>query len=156
WACVTYVVRIYTNLLVEPTVNPIKHFPVVTVGHKLMFPFLVVLFRFLDEQVKFLGPVLGSGFVAMTIFFLPGICGFIVWELKENWKLYRANRAATLRPILVGSHGETALRLLKPGFHSGTVPKLYAKLRRAERKGQLAAAHKCHEGLHHVEEDVRY
>jgi hypothetical protein len=155
WGAFAYVVRIYTNLLVEPTVNPIKHFPVVTVGHKLMLPFLVDLFNFLKEQVSFLGPFVGDGLVAITIFFLPGMFGFMVWEFKENWKLYRANRPAALRPVMIGSHGETMLRLLRPGFHSGTLPKLFAKLRRAERRGQERAAHRHHEGLHHVEESVR-
>jgi hypothetical protein len=154
WGTFAYIVRIYTNLLVEPTVNPIKHFPVVTVGHKLMLPFLVVLYHFLLEQLGFLGPVLGRGFVVVTIFFLPGIFGFIVWELKENWKLYRANRPEALKPVLIGSHGETMLRLLRPGFHSGTVPRLFAKLRRAERKGRARGVRKYHEGLHHVEESV--
>ena len=156
WFVITYVVRIYVNLLIEPTVNPIKHFPVVTVGHKLMLPFLMVLYHFLLENLSFLGPVLGRGFVVLTIFFLPGIFGFLVWELKENWRLYRANRPETLKPVVIGSHGETMLRLLRPGFHSGTVPKVLAKLRRAERKGNHAAAHKRHEALHHVEEGVRH
>src|SRR5262249_47735586 len=142
-------------LLIEPTVNPIKHFPVVTVGHKLMLPFLMVVFHFLEEQLHFLGPV-RKPFVVLTIFFIPGIFGFIVWELKENWKLYRANRSGTLGPVLVGSHGETVLRLLRPGFHSGTVPKIRRRLRRAERRGGGAPAHKQHEALHHVEEGVRH
>src|SRR5262249_19593731 len=33
----------------------------------------------------------------------------------------------------IGSHGETVRGLLQPGFHSGTVPRLYARLRKAER-----------------------
>jgi hypothetical protein len=156
WGAFAYVVRIYTNLLVEPTVNPIKHFPVVTVGHKLMLAFLKPLGLFLFAQVSFLGPVLGGGFVVVTIFFLPGICGFIVWELKENWRLYRANRSEGLRPVMIGSHGETMLRLLRPGFHSGTIPKLYAKLRTAERKGRARSVRKYHEGLHHAEEGLRH
>jgi hypothetical protein len=155
WGAFAYVVRIYINLLVEPTVNPIKHFPVVTVGHKLMLPFLIPLFKFLDAQLSFLGPVIGGGVVGLTIFFLPGMFGFMAWEFKENWKLYRANRALALRPALIGSHGETMLRLLRPGFHSGTIPKLFGKLRRAERHGRERAAHRHHEGLHHVEEGVR-
>jgi hypothetical protein len=156
WGAFAYIVRIYTNLLVEPTVNPIKHFPVVTVGHKLMLPFLVPLFRFLEAQLSFLGPVLASGLVGVTIFFLPGIFGFMVWEFKENWKLYRANRPETLRPVLIGSHGETMLRLLRPGFHSGTIPKLFAKLRRAERRGSERGARRYHEGLHHAEESLHH
>ena len=51
------------------------------------------------------------------------------------------------------------LRLLRPGFHSGTIPKRFAKLRRAERKarekGGWKAARKHLEVLHHVERDVR-
>jgi hypothetical protein len=156
WGAFAYVVRIYTNLLVEPTVNPIKHFPVVTVGHKLMLPFLVVLFEFLKSELSFLGPVLGTGFVAVTIFFLPGIFGFMVWEFKENWKLYQANRPAALRPVVIGSHGETMLRLLRPGFHSGTVPKLFAKLRKAERRGSERRARRSYEGLHHVAESIHH
>src|SRR5262249_10901542 len=44
-----------------------------------------------------------------------------------------ANRPARLKPVMIGSHGETMLQLLRPGFHSGTIPKLYGQLRRAER-----------------------
>src|SRR5205823_4381333 len=38
WAVVTFVIRFAVTLLIEPQVNPIKHFPVVTVSHKLIFP----------------------------------------------------------------------------------------------------------------------
>ena len=69
-----------------------------------------------------------------TIWGIPGIFGFLVWELTANWRLYAANRRPTLGPVLVGSHGETMGRLPAPGFHSGTLPKRYAKLRRAERR----------------------
>ena len=40
WGVVAYVVRIYLDLLVEPQINPIKHFPVVTVAAKIMLPFV--------------------------------------------------------------------------------------------------------------------
>jgi len=158
WFAVTYVVRIYINLLIEPTVNPIKHFPVVTVGHKVMLPFLrpLGLFLYHTIQLDVLGPFFGWGFVGLTILVLPGICGFAVWELKENWRLYRANRSPNLKPQMIGSHGETMLRLLKPGFHSGTVPKLFRRLRRAERRGQQRTTRKILAGLHHVEESVSH
>src|SRR5262249_53195334 len=82
------------------------------------------------------------------------ICRFVVWELKENWKLCRANRPRNLKPVMIGSHGETMLRLLKPGFHSGTVPKLYRRLRRAERRGEPRPVRKAQAALHHVKESV--
>ncbi len=74
--------------------------------------------------------------VPTVIIAIPGIFGFLVWELKENWRLYAANRKKGLSPVIIGKHGENMLRLLKPGFHSGTLPKLFAKLRHAERKAR--------------------
>jgi hypothetical protein len=44
--------------------------------------------------------------------------------------------------------------LLRPGFHSGTIPKLYAKLRRAARKEDERAIAKQREALHHIEEAI--
>src|SRR5262249_24862519 len=35
WFAISYVIRFIWLLFVEPQINPIKHFPVVTVGHKL-------------------------------------------------------------------------------------------------------------------------
>jgi hypothetical protein len=32
WFIVTYFLRLYVNLFIEPVVNPIKHFPTVTVA----------------------------------------------------------------------------------------------------------------------------
>ncbi|MEK6238268.1 MAG: hypothetical protein N2C14_26430, partial [Planctomycetales bacterium] len=91
---------------------------------------------------------------------IPGIFGYLVWELKENWKLYAANRPEQLGPVVVGSHGETLPRLLRPGFHSGTLPKLFRKLRRVERKAHHTAdwkaARKYREKLHHVEEEIQH
>jgi hypothetical protein len=90
---------------------------------------------------------------------IPGIFGFLVWELKENWRLYAANRRKNLGPTQVGHHGETMARLLKPGFHSGTVPKIYARLRRAQRKARISGnwkrTRKHALALHHVELAIR-
>ena len=36
WFYVTYIVRFGITVLIEPQINPIKHFPVVTVSHKLL------------------------------------------------------------------------------------------------------------------------
>ena len=47
---------------------------------------------------------------------------------------------------------------MKPGFHSGTLPKLFARLRRAERKawriGSEQRIRKLRSDLHHVEEAI--
>lgn len=137
WFFLTYVIRFCVNVLIEPQINPIKHFPVVTVSHKLLIPCIPALAGVLELTLE-------KGFawtVATAIITgIPGVFGFLVWELKENWRLYAANRSQHLRPVVIGHHGETMGRLLKPGFHSGTVPKRFAKLRRAERKARTSGS----------------
>ncbi len=157
WFFVTYVVRFVVTLLVEPQANPIKHFPVVTVSHKIM---LTQALRLESLMRGLFGQDLGLAVAGTVLLLTPGVFGFLVWELKENWRLYEANRPRTLKPVVVGHHGETLARLLKPGFHSGTIPKLFAKLRKAERKairtGQGKAVRKHRAHLHEVEESVRH
>lgn len=155
WFAVAYVLRIYVNVLIEPTVNPVKHFPVVTVAAKLILPFIPQIAAAIGGPLStVLGPTIGTSVGAFSVLVLPGLAGFLAWELNGNWKLYRHNRAELLGPVSIGSHGETMAALLKPGFHSGTVPKLYGKLRRATWKGQERAVARASEALHHVEEAV--
>jgi hypothetical protein len=160
WCGVTYLVRIYVNLLIEPTVNPIKHFPVVTVGAKLILPFTIPLTHVLADFFQVFGPMAAEGIALLHVVFIPGIFGFLVWELKENWKLYEANRPPNLKPVMIGHHGETLRGLLRPGFHSGTIPKLYARLRRAERRAQRSGSGAGSRGarlaLRELEELVRH
>jgi hypothetical protein len=156
WALLTYAVRVYLTLLVEPTINPIKHFPVVTVAAKIMLPFALTLNSILSAPLTpFLGVVISRSFAAATVFFLPGFLGFLVWELRANWRLYDANRPASLGALVVGSHGETVVRFLRPGFHSGTLPKRFARWRRSRRAGRERAGLRHREALHHVEEAIR-
>jgi hypothetical protein len=155
WFAVTYIIRFAINLLIEPQINPIKHFPVVTVSHKICLPMIPMLGDVLMQHFG-LARTRAFGLATGIITGIPGIFGFAAWELKENWRLYRGNRPTNLGPEGVGSHGETMLRLLRPGFHSGTVPKLYRKLRRAERRGQKRKTRNILAGLHHVKEDVAH
>lgn len=161
WFVVTYVVRFYVNLFIEPTTNPIKHFPVVTVAAKVLTPFTIILFQAGTALLvgHHVDPRLAYAIVAVHLFLLPGIFGFLAWELKENWRLYRANQPTDVRPVMIGHHGETLRGLLRPGFHSGTLPKLYRKLRRVERHADRAkdraASRKLRDALHEVEERVR-
>jgi len=156
WGIVAYAVRVYLTLLVEPQINPIKHFPVVTVAAKIMLPFALTLTRILSAPLTpFLGVAIARSIAAATVLFLPGFFGFLVWELRANWRLYEANRPESLGPLAVGSHGETVVRFLRPGFHSGTLPKRFARWRRTRRAGREQAALKHREALHHVEEAVR-
>ena len=155
WFLIAYVLRLYVDLFIEPTTNPIKHFPVVTVAAKIMIPVIPSILSGVTSATKgLLGPGLAAGFATFTVLVLPGLAGFLVWELKENWKLYRASRPATLEPLGIGHHGESMVGFLRPGFHSGTIPKLFTRLRRAAWRGDEKGIAKQHEGLHHVEEAI--
>ena len=157
WFFVAYVLRFAVNVLIEPQINPIKHFPVVTVSHKLLLGLIP----------HFTGVLIGLGMekalagltATAVITSIPGLFGFLVWELKENWRLFAANRRPELGPIPIGPHSETMSRLLKPGFHSGTLSKRYAKLRRAERRaragGSWRAAHRHARAIRHAELSIR-
>ena len=158
WAGFTFVARFCVNLLIEPQINPIKHFPVVTVSHKLLLPLAPTLISQLTPLVG--GEDMATAIIGPTIFLMPGVFGFMAWELKSNWQLYKANRGENLKPVLVGSHGETFIRLMKPGFHSGTLPKLFLRLRRVDRRRSPAehslARSKYLDQLHHVHVAVEH
>ncbi|HWB01046.1 MAG TPA: hypothetical protein VG713_21290 [Pirellulales bacterium] len=165
WFFITYVARFCVTLLIEPQVNPIKHFPVVTVSHKLLLPLAFTAHASVPSPLAAIllkvAPVsveTANAIMATVVWGIPGIFGFLVWELKENWRIFAANRSPVLRPVVIGGKGETMQRLLRPGFHSGTVPKLFARLRRADRKayatGQWLAPRKHRDKLHHVQVSV--
>ncbi len=167
WAGVAYALRFVINLLVEPQINPIKHFPVVTVSHKIILPlgFTSDPKTTLSPLASIIAPLVddistANAIAAGVVFLIPGVFGFLVWECKENWRLYTANRSRKLKPVVVGSHGESMIRLMKPGFHSGTIPKLFRKLRLAERhhnpERRVRNRVRYHEKLHHVVVEVRH
>lgn len=156
WFLVSYIVVFVFTLLVEPQINPIKHFPVVTVSHKIILPTGPMLVK---ELTPYLGRAQANTVVWTTIWLIPGVFGFLVWELKENWRLYAANRRKRLGCESIGSHGETLLQLMRPGFHSGTLPKAFAALRRESRKVSNVDANwvlRKWSAILHVEEAIRH
>jgi hypothetical protein len=156
WSIARFFVAFLVTVLIEPQINPIKHFPVVTVSHKVILPMQPAL---ASQLVPLFGAVLANTVAGMTVLLLPGVVGFLVWELRGNWRLYAVNRRRDLRPVVVGSHGETLVRLMKLGIHSGTLPRLFAKLRRAARRADPSRRIRDLMGyyakLHHVELHVR-
>jgi hypothetical protein len=151
WFYVAYITRFVINLLIEPQINPIKHFPVVTVSHKMILPTT----PYIAEALRRVGIESSRAWAAAGIITLctPGVFGFLAWEFKENWKLYRANRSKNLKAVRVGSHGEALATFLRPGLHSGTVPKIFHKLRKVQLRSDapLAATNKHLDAAHHVE-----
>ena len=73
---------------------------------KFVYP--IVLFFSVYELVTpyftmVFGDFLGTALAFSTLWLAPDIFGFLFWEMKENWKLYRANRQATLQPAIIGA-----------------------------------------------------
>jgi hypothetical protein len=170
WFYIAYAFRFVINLLIEPQINPIKHFPVVTVSHKLILPQGLpgAALPMALQQVG-LSAVRANTVAGLIVTGIPGIFGFLAWELKENWKLYRANRPRSLKAVHFGSHGESIAQLLRPGLHSGTLPKTFARLRKAHRQADALAGadegaaqyadsviHKQLEAIAHVREAVEH
>jgi hypothetical protein len=162
WFPVSYVARIYIVVLIEPGFNPIK-MPVSIAAAKFVYP--IVLALQLHSHVvgvleTFLPTIIAETVSATTLWLLPDAFGFLFWEMKENWKLYQAYRRPALSPVTLGPRGETLLQLLHPGFHSGTVPKLFAQLRRTEREAQDSGGRReargVREKLTRIEESLRH
>lgn len=140
WFPIGYLIRLYFIMLIEPSINPIK-LPVSSLAFKVMLLFplyqeVLTPGRHEERLTPYLGwgpaMVITFAVIIPTLWLLPGMFSFFIWEMKEDWKLFRANRPKELRPVIIGRHGETMVQLLKPGFHSGTIPKLFGQLRRAE------------------------
>jgi len=157
WFFVAYLIRFCVNLLIEPQLNPLKHIPWVSVSHKIMAPIWYGM-DLPEHLAQWMSPLMADVLTFVIVFGTPGIFGFLIWELTANWRLFAANRPKNLKPALIGGHGETLVRLLRPGFHSGTIPKRFAKLRRAERKalrgGNPGVVRTHREVLHHLEIDL--
>jgi hypothetical protein len=132
WFPVSYIARFYMVVLIEPGINPVK-LPISSFAAKFIYPLFLVQNQVLDQL-----PPVAKWIVVATAWLLPDAFGFLIWELKENWSLFAANRSRFLRPVPVGPHGETLPRLLRPGFHSGTAPRLFARLRQAERQAHVS------------------
>ncbi len=151
WSVVSYFIIMAFTLFIEPQINPIKHFPVVTVSHKIILPFGFPLVALVEP---FLGTAWANLVIWLTIWLIPGVFGFLVWELKENWRLYAANRPRDLKPVPIAHHGETMVGLLRPSFHSGTVPRKFARLRRAQQQvrqvSHWKSAHRQQADLEHI------
>jgi hypothetical protein len=173
WFPVGYLIRLYFLMLIEPTINPLK-LPLSILAAKFLV--LIPVYRQLvyvpgsDEQLSLnyqlaahtgwgLAFVLTYTIIIPTLWLLGSGIAFLLWEMQENWRLFRANRPSRLRPIAVGRYGETMLHLLKPGAHSGTIPRLFSQLRRAERSayrtGNWRAARTYRQELREVGQSVR-
>ncbi len=123
WDIISYLVRFSINLVIEPQINPIKHFPVVTVAHKLISAVTAGIIPWMIQQDYSPLSITLVGIIVQLA--LPGMAGFIVWELRSNWWLFQANKGEKPSPYPIGPKGEKVPQLLRLGFHSGTLPRLF-------------------------------
>jgi hypothetical protein len=144
WFPIAYVLRFYLVVLIEPMINPVK-LPISILAAKVVYPLLISVGIFslaplgsplVESLAPYISFILAWPLVVGTLYLLPDAVAFLIWETKENWSLYRANRAKWLEAEAIGPHAETVSGLLIPGFHSGTLPKLYARLRRVEGRAE--------------------
>ncbi|MGF1468189.1 MAG: hypothetical protein ACFCGT_18875 [Sandaracinaceae bacterium] len=87
WFVFGYALRFAFRLVIEPTVNPIKHFPTVTVAGKLSMTSVFPLMTYGFQQVMPVG-LAASLALPICLVVIPGFSGFLVWELRANWDLY--------------------------------------------------------------------
>jgi hypothetical protein len=158
WMPISYLARFNLVVLIEPCFHPLK-FPVVTVATKFYIPFVPIIKPAMTGWIQpVFGSVLTEIVVWWIVFWLPDVFGFIFWEMKENWSLYRENRRQAVAPVAVGSFGETIRGYFQPGFHAGTLPKLFAKIRHAEtralRTGNYSAVRQYRATLADIEESL--
>ncbi|MBI3408265.1 MAG: hypothetical protein HY040_07900 [Planctomycetes bacterium] len=159
WWPIAYFVRFNLVVLIEPCFNPLK-FPVCSLAYKVLLPLYGTIGAWLSGILSPVLPdFLAVALVGWLLWWGPDVFGFLFWEIKENWSLYRANRGRALKPVPIGAHGETMRHLLQPGFHSGAVPKLFRRLRRAEMQarqtGNFSGVRSCRAALDEVEEALR-
>jgi hypothetical protein len=163
WYPIAFFTRLYIVILVEPMFHPLK-LPIAILAAKVMYPVIGVQLTEIQKDwllwlAPWIGPEVAYGIAGLNTYLSPNFFGFLFWELRENWRLYRANRSRVLRPVMVGHHGESMVHLLRPGFHSGTVPRLFNHLRRAERVAMVTSQWRTARAYRHqlleVEEAVR-
>ena len=167
WFPIAFLIRFYLVVLIEPMLNPLK-LPLSILFAKFVYPLLAVLGLFNLQQLNsplvaelapFISKPVAWVIVIGTFYLLPDAVTFLFWEMRENWRLYRANRPDRLKAVHVGPHGETVAGLLQMSFHSGTIPRLYRKLRLSVREAvksdswRDARTHR--ESLKSVRESVR-
>ena len=91
----------------------------------------------------------------------PGIFGYLIWELKENWRLFVANRSKTLDPVLVGYGTASRCRACSgrgstPERFPSALPSSVARSGRRWPPATISGRARKHlEVLHHVEIALR-
>jgi hypothetical protein len=142
WFWPRFTIRFYLRVFLEPQINPLK-FPVVSVTYKVWLPLSLTFTPPLESalvrlQIPF---ALAKGIVQFHAFIFTGSFGFLFWELKQNWGLYRQNDSCVIRKLPILPQGETLAQLLHTGISLGKIPEIYQKLRKATHSRRYSAEH---------------
>src|SRR5205085_12128396 len=91
WFPISYLARFNMVVLIEPCLNPVK-FPVCAIATKVMLPMYPTILRpwLMETFTPLFGNVVTVAVVTWLLFWLPDVFGFLFWEVKENWSLYKA------------------------------------------------------------------
>ncbi len=159
WFFVAYGIRFCVNLLIEPQLNPVKHVPWVTVSHKILAPMWIAM-DLHGLLAQHMNAAMADVMTFLIVTLTPGIFGYLIWELKENWRLFAANRSKTLDPAARrvawrdrcrGCSGRGSTPARSPSVSpSSAAP----SEKRLEADGDPQAVRKHREALHHVEIDL--
>jgi len=153
--------RLLFVVLIEPMIHPLK-LPVCFVAAKVLYPVLGPMGT--ESWIPAMAPLTGywpaMTIVTTAIFLMPNVFGFLFWEFRENRGLYEANRPGRPRTAPAGPDGEDMRALMEPGWHGGTLPRIFSRLRRAGRPaaegGDRARERQALKQLEDVRESVAH
>lgn len=160
WAPVNWFLRFLFDVAIEPRLNPVKYVSVVMVLDKFELSVMGPLHAFWKGVFAGIGPVGANTLAVFMLYAMTDAAGFLVWEFKENWRLYRANRSPALEPQALSHGSETLPRLLMGGGHGARsrLARIFGKLRHAERQahrtGSWAESRKQRAALEEIRDSV--
>ncbi|MDF1667619.1 MAG: hypothetical protein P1V97_38130, partial [Planctomycetota bacterium] len=137
WLPTRYLARMFYTTCVDPRLNPAK-LGITIMSDKVLSPFTYGLLVPLEGWFNILLIKEVSAPLALVVSFLPAaFLTFVIWELKENRKLFFLNRPPEITAAPITKQGQTLSDILNPSNYGNTLPAIYAKLRKFEREAQL-------------------
>lgn len=136
WLPTRYLARMFYTTCVDPRLNPAK-LGITIMSDKVLSPFTYGLLVPLESWFNIVLIKEVSAPLALIVSFLPAaFLTFIIWELKENRKLFFLNRPPEITAAPITKQGQTLSDILNPSNYGHTLPAIYAKLRKFERDAQ--------------------
>jgi hypothetical protein len=138
WLPTRYIVRMFYMTCIDPRLNPAK-LGIVFAADKVLSPFTFALFKPMSESLErwVALPIVPEIAASLLTFAPAAFVTFVIWELKENRKLFISNRPREMKTMPMTEQGQTLAELLNPANYGNTLPAIYARLRKYERQAQV-------------------